>query len=1547
MNSMNQTRCWQKVLIAVVLLLTIYNILPTIIYYSQPLNAPINQYQGEEIEKKFLVRAIESPEKTKEWLLGLFSNLQVKPKSIEIDPKNSTMIHAQFVTASDAQKVSQWIEYAGSLSIFEKARQPFIANIDGTHVTIALRVPYIPKTVEEGKSLYTFIKKENAENSGSLSEEYLQYIGGRYIPIVEIMTDGFFLENEARQVAKVLENKYKDAPPLSSEMKHDLVRPFLSKIGAYTALLQKKSSYNESENRTIQNILTNSLIASLYSIRENINDDFASRPESDGKNAVVRPEYTLSMVQKELVEMIRELPSVDMASAGDASSQLYQMVITAYKNLPDLTSYNAIGKKTVSEYRNWYNDEAVRINAKLALDPVDGEDYSISVPLGSMSPLFGTISFDYTADRIELNASQEVCSILNLANERKIGDISAVISFLKEELLHEASRLGERSFEKVDVLSDSAFQIPLFTDSPVSSFIALADSGEKYTNNMASSLVEEIEAVWSPKSTDFSSDVYPRVTFDEFSKMTNHADRKMCMLLFSPVGTAFSAGHFLKPTSFYVVLRGAKKILDSSPNDQARELLLQDYTALQRFLEARGFQAYTGQEIQDAYGSVEFLSDIIFELEHCASPFLSLTGEAFQLKGDSAILEFSNLENRLRVENRMSDKEQENLVRWKEAWQSAQVSMNPHERLAIPKPNANVFISNVKTGATKYLRGDYSHVLHWGLDLSGGKSVKIGLYDSAMRPVVNPSELNQTVSELYRRLNSMGVSERVIRVENSTISIDFPGSQEISSSELIQASAMYFHIVNEKFGPMNRKLAANTDQFLQEVWNEAVLTHQEDLMSVNAIAARRLHMAQVASDSFTTSESAKILVHEGLQIANPFDLDISKPTTAFDDTLSTIVRYRGDDTIEPMTAMNHPLMIVFRNYALEGANLEHVAPSYDPAKGNILSFQVKTEESNATSKGNPQEALYAWTSKFCLDAIQGSSLQDFSQGRGWRMAVVLNGTVISDPALYASIRDSAYISGRFSQREVQKLARDLEAGSLSYTPKILSEYNVSPELGKAERDRGIFASLLAVLSVIGIMVVYYRFLGVVASVAVLVNIFIIWAVMQNIGAAMTLPALAGIVLTVGMAVDANVLVFERIREELKRGIQVASAIQAGYKRAFSAIVDSNLTTILAAFILIQFDSGPIRGFAVTLIIGILSSMFTALFMTRVYTTGWIQRHKDIKTLSMASWFPETPKYNFFKYTKQWVVVSVVIALCGAVFAVYNIRTLLGMDFTGGYALTVEVEPPHNNHSVKDAVALSLEKAGLKAGQFHIRELGDPNYLRIQLSSALDEEGQIFHTLPSQSVYSGMDNSKIDWIVHALRDGGVSISSEEIARLPTQWTVMSGQFSNTMRNNALYALSLALFAILIYIAVRFEWKYAISSVLALIHDVIMTLAVLSLFGFFGFHFQFNLEVVGALMTIIGYSLNDTIIVFDRVREEQRIHRKMNFQEIVNFALNSTLSRTIMTSSTTLAVLLMLVLFGGASIFTFSFVMFIGVFLGTISSLFIAAPLLVYFDRQETV
>ncbi|MDN3508200.1 MAG: protein translocase subunit SecD, partial [Simkaniaceae bacterium] len=910
-----------------------------------------------------------------------------------------------------------------------------------------------------------------------------------------------------------------------------------------------------------------------------------------------------------------------------------------------------------------------------------------------------------------------------------------------------------------------------------------------------------------------------------------------------------------------------------------------------------------------------------------------------------AVLEMSNVEQRILATNRIEDQIHEDLLKWKDEFNSAQVDPNPAKKLEVPKPTKSPLYQNFMLSFRKYFRGDDRKILHWGLDLSGGKTVQIELRDNNNRIVKNEADIKQGINELYSRVNKMGVSEVNIRQEGSNITLDFPGAQGLSAGELVKASTMQFHVVNEKFTSDNPTLAEASNRFLQDVWNEAVVTNRKDIDSLNLIAWNHLYGEGLdATAAQPHSDAAKRLLESGLMLAHPHE---SEQSATFNDTLSKIAIYRRD-TYTDWHGQANPLIVVFNNFAVEGANLEDIHSGYDPAKGNYLSFSVKGSVNlKDGQKLNPRAELHNWTSTFSKEKVLGTPLESYSSGRGWRMAVILNGSIINAPTLDSALREGGMISGNFTQREVNKLEADLKAGSLTFAPRILSEKNVSAELGSKERHLGIMATVIALLLVMALMTAYYRFAGIIASIAVIFNLLIMWAALQNIHATMSLAGIAGIILTMGMAVDANVLVFERIREEFASTGKIALAVKAGYKRAFSAILDSNVTTIMAALILLNFDSGPIKGLALTLVIGIASSMFTALFMTRYFFTKWVENPKH-NELKMSNWI-KSSKFNFLKYAKfAFGLAAVIVIAGGAVFTKYK-DNLLGLDFTGGFVTTMELDAKPGV-DYRTAVEKALVAAGAAPQDIQVRELSPPNHVKIVFGRVMEKAGKPFDGLPletlnSNAAYAYQNNPRLDWAVNALQKEGLTLSQTGKQALAHNWSNISGQMSDAMRNNALVGLGIALISIFCYIAIRFEYKYALSATLALIHDVLVVLGLTALLNRCGVPVQIDMNTIAALMTIVGYSLNDTIVIFDRIREDVKGIKKQKFSDIINTALNVTLSRTIMTSATTFIVLLALVLLGGSTVFGFALVMSLGVIIGTLSSLFVASPLMYFFHKRE--
>lgn len=1106
--------------------------------------------------------------------------------------------------------------------------------------------------------------------------------------------------------------------------------------------------------------------------------------------------------------------------------------------------------------------------------------------IGNRNPLFSELTIDWANNQIVLTLHPDAAK-------------------LQQPLMNEAARVSRYTNETL-AFHDGKYSIPFHHLPDCTGVLSL--NLDQISRSEADRIQGLLKNEWAPKHPDLQT-----LAVVDFANYNSLPAVQKALSLVIQTGTQLR-----------VIAHGIDRIsqnYEQFPDSEPALAFQADLKNLALLLYQNGFQAYRGPD-----------NDLVFEKGDLYSSLLAATREHFEVKGTRkyASLELSNLEQRILTENRIDTQIHEDLIKWQDEYNSAQVNLNG-TRFDVPKPTKNIFLNNFALSFKKLLRGDERKVIRWGLDLSGGKTVQIELRDANHQIVKNEEDIKQGMNELYSRVNKMGVSEVAIRQLGNNIVLDFPGSQSLSASELIKASSMYFHVVNEKFSSAYSPLSSLTNRFLMEVWNEAVVTNRKDAESINAIAWEHLHGKNI-------SETARALVENGLTLQSPVDPVMGN---SIEDTTCKLALVRG----EHWFGQTHPLLIVFRNYALEGSQLDQIQPSYDPQKGNYLSFSV--QGSGLTSDASPRDTLHSWTSRFSKEKVLGTALEECTKGYGWRMAVVLNDTVISAPTLDGVLRDSASISGSFSQREVGQLAADLKAGSLTFTPHILSEKNVSPELGQKDRFQGILATGVALLLVIASMVTYYRFAGLVASVAVLFNLLILWATLQNIGATLSLAGIAGIILTVGMAVDANVLVFERVREEFANSGRIASAISAGYEKAYSAIIDSNVTTIIAALILLNFDAGPIKGFAVTLIIGIVSSMFTALFMTRYYFSAWVKNPKNT-ALEMANWF-KAKTIDFLKQTKRAFAVASLIIIAGGYLVYAQRATIFGMDFTGGFSLHLEVEPRADANYVQ-TVQNALVRAGASPADLQIRELSPSNSLRILFSHNMNVAGKPFYGMPiatdkKEARYAFETNPRISWIVNALETQGVQLTQPSLAHLEKDWTSMSGQMSDAMRNNALIGLLISFVCIFIYITFRFEYKFAAASIICLLHDVLITLGFIGILHLFGVPVQIDLNTVAAIMTIVGYSLNDTIIVFDRIREEIRLSPNMSLHAVVNQALNATLSRTTITSGTTLLVLIALVLLGGSSIFSFALVMTIGVFFGTLSSWYIASPLMLLFHKQE--
>jgi SecD/SecF fusion protein len=517
-----------------------------------------------------------------------------------------------------------------------------------------------------------------------------------------------------------------------------------------------------------------------------------------------------------------------------------------------------------------------------------------------------------------------------------------------------------------------------------------------------------------------------------------------------------------------------------------------------------------------------------------------------------------------------------------------------------------------------------------------------------------------------------------------------------------------------------------------------------------------------------------------------------------------------------------------------------------------------------------------------------------------RMAIVLDDKVQSAPVINEQIPSGrAQISGSFNYDTASDLAITLRAGALPAPIIIEEERSVGASLGKDSVEKGIRAALIGCALVVVFMIVYYLFAGLIADVALALNILITLAALSYFHATLTLPGIAGVVLTIGMAVDANVLIFERIREELELKKPIAAALLAGYKKAFVTILDSNLTTLITAVILYYMGSGPVKGFALTLAIGLLASMFTGIFVTRVIFELLLSKG-NLHSLPMMHVFKQVPHIDFMKLRKVCYAISILLTVVG-LFAFFSRgKGMYGVDFTGGSMIEFKFSKPPEIEKIRkslDAIGYGTSTLQAVAGTSQV-------IIRSPQGSEEKIKNEIKKDLP--------DNPY------------------EVLRLESVGPIVGAE----LKQKALWASIASLVAIWIYVVWRFDFLFAGGAILALFHDGFVALSAVALTGR-----EFSVGVLAAILTILGYSINDTIVVFDRIRERKRMGTRENFSQLINTSVNQTLSRTVLTSFTVFIVVLALLLFGGEVINDFAFTMLVGIITGTYSSIYIAAPVLV--------
>ncbi|QIL75856.1 protein translocase subunit SecDF [Hymenobacter sp. HDW8] len=538
---------------------------------------------------------------------------------------------------------------------------------------------------------------------------------------------------------------------------------------------------------------------------------------------------------------------------------------------------------------------------------------------------------------------------------------------------------------------------------------------------------------------------------------------------------------------------------------------------------------------------------------------------------------------------------------------------------------------------------------------------------------------------------------------------------------------------------------------------------------------------------------------------------------------------------------------------------------------------------------------------------------------GRQVAIVLDDNVYSAPVVQAEISGgNSSISGNFTIEEAQDLSNVLKAGKLPAPTRIVEEAVVGPSLGKEAIAQGLYSSLAGLIIIVVFMALYYGKAGMVANLALIFNIFLVLGVLAQFGTALTLPGIAGLVLTFGMAVDANVLIFERIREELQAGLSIQDAVNKGYSLAFSAIFDSNITTLLIALILGFFGTGPVQSFAITLGIGILTSFLTAVFLSHLII-DWMIKGKTAASLSFKGPLSLNlnKSFNFDIVGKRKIAyaVSTAIIVFGFVLMAIQGGPNLGVDFRGGRSYTVDFNKAMVASDVRESLTDDLAEAGIE-----VKTFGAPNRLRITTSYLANDESTVADQKVEQAVQAGLrEYASANPVIKSSSKVGATVADD-------------------IKQSSVISLLLSVIGIFVYVLFRFEkWQYSMAAVVALLHDVLFVIVAFPIARLFGITYEMDQVFVASVLTILGFSINDTVVIYDRIREYLEENPKLTFAQVANPALNSTFSRTIITSATVLMVVIVLFIFGGETLRSFSYSMIIGVIVGAYSTLFIATPL----------
>ena len=817
--------------------------------------------------------------------------------------------------------------------------------------------------------------------------------------------------------------------------------------------------------------------------------------------------------------------------------------------------------------------------------------------------------------------------------------------------------------------------------------------------------------------------------------------------------------------------------------------------------------------------------------------------------------------------------------------------------------------------------------INLGLDLQGGIHLVMEVETEGLEPEEARDAVDRAQEVIRNRVDQFGVAEPTIqRQGENRIIVELPGLQDVERAKNLigQTALLKFQLLEPD---------EDRDRLLQRI--DAVLAAgSRGTQEANSVAAAAIDNSTEADTTTQEAPAAPSIFGDAIDesAAGEGTGDDAEPASGLltrlvrlgtsvgvlQRDLAAVKAMLTDPRAQSLIPSDVEFVFTSRADGPEGSRyymLYLVRVRAEMTGGMIADAQVTIGQS-VEYMGQPIVDL--WTTDDGVRrfrTITGAHI-------GERLAIVLDGAVYSAPTIQSKIMNGrSIITGSGTQEEAKDLAIVLRAGALPAKVEIIEDRTVGPSLGRDSIEQGRVAGIISMAIVAFFMIAYYRFAGIVADLALAMNVLFVMAVLAGFHATLTLPGIAGIILTIGMAVDANVLIFERIREEMRAGKTVRAAIDAGYGNALSAIIDANITTFIVGVVLYEFGTGPIRGFALTLCVGIISSLFTALVVTRSLFNLWTSRTGTTSLSIGPIAFMANMKVGFLALRKIAFGLSGVVLTAGILSIIAHNGLTPGIDFAGGTLLELHFDPPVQINTLRNELKqVDVGGQPVDLSSSEIKQFGSANDVLIRVTE--EESGTDIADGIKASLQAGLAGSI---------DAGDWIRRQE---------KVGPRIGEELTGAAVRAVLLSLALILVYMAWRFkQFLYGIAAVVAVFHDIILTLGLISILDM-----EITLAVVAGLLAIVGYSLNDTIVVFDRIRENLLHRRRLGFGEVLDGSINECLSRTVVTSLTTLMAVIVMMVWGGEVIRDFTITLLIGIIVGTYSSMFVASPVLFYGQQR---